>query len=108
MFQEMLSNKLFVTLAALTVFNVVLVLGGNYALDRTADRVVERLEKNYSPSPYGPGFDPDKVEPAVKGFMMQTHDQGTQVAFEAVSSVDSALEPAQFDVAWEAERGFTP
>jgi hypothetical protein len=36
-------------------------LGGNFLLDKIADRVIQRLQKEYSPSPYGPGFDPDKI-----------------------------------------------
>jgi hypothetical protein len=36
--------------------------GCNMLLDRIADRVIEKLEKDYSPSPYGPGINPDKVD----------------------------------------------
>lgn len=35
---------------------------GGMVLDRLADKVIERMEKPYSPSPYGPGLDPDKVD----------------------------------------------
>ena len=35
---------------------------GNVFVDFVADRVIEKLEKDYSPSPYGPGIDPDKVD----------------------------------------------
>jgi hypothetical protein len=41
---------------------VVVAVIGNVFVDFTADRVIEKLEKDYSPSPYGPGIDPDKVD----------------------------------------------
>lgn len=33
--------------------------------NRVADQVIEKLQKNYTPGPYAPGFDPDKVNPNV-------------------------------------------
>jgi hypothetical protein len=30
--------------------------------DHVADKVVIKLQKSYSPSPYGPGLDPDKID----------------------------------------------
>lgn len=30
--------------------------------DKIADAVVRKLEKDYCPSPYGPGIDPDKID----------------------------------------------
>tara|TARA_Y100000034_G_scaffold130673_1_gene189683 strand:- start:1386 stop:1709 length:324 start_codon:yes stop_codon:yes gene_type:complete len=35
--------------------------GGDFFVDKVADRVIEKLQKPYGPSPYGPGFDPDKI-----------------------------------------------
>ena len=35
---------------------------GGLFMDRLADKVIERMEKPYSPSPYGPGLDPDKLD----------------------------------------------
>lgn len=37
-------------------------VGGKILIDKTADRVIEKIYKEYSPSPYGPGVDPDKVD----------------------------------------------
>ena len=31
-------------------------------VDAVASRVEERILQKYSPSPYGPGFDPDKID----------------------------------------------
>lgn len=30
--------------------------------DEIADVMIKKLQKDYSPSPYGPGIDPDKVD----------------------------------------------
>jgi hypothetical protein len=46
----------------LTVSMFVMFVGGNFVLDKVADRVIQRLQRDYSPSPYGPGFDPDKID----------------------------------------------
>lgn len=31
--------------------------------DKAADKVILRLQREYTPGPYAPGFDPDKVNP---------------------------------------------
>jgi len=46
----------------LTGFLVVVGLSKDYLIDKLADRVIEKLQKPYSPSPYGPGVDPDKLD----------------------------------------------
>jgi len=33
-----------------------------YLVDKVADRVIQKLQTEYSPSPYGPGIDPDKLD----------------------------------------------
>jgi hypothetical protein len=58
---DLKSNKLFWVLVAVTAFNVGALLFGKVVIDRAADRVIQKLQKEYSPSPYGPGIDPDKV-----------------------------------------------
>ena len=37
-----------------------LVIESHY--EKIADVVVKKLQKDYSPSPYGPGIDPDKID----------------------------------------------
>jgi len=41
----------------------VLFLGGGKITDKIADKVIEKLHKEYTPGPYGPSFDPDKIDP---------------------------------------------
>jgi hypothetical protein len=60
---NLLDNKLVWLVAFMTVFNVGMFLGFKVLVNKTADQVIQKLQKDYSPSPYGPGFDPDKVSP---------------------------------------------
>lgn len=57
-----INNKFFWVVVALTGFMLVVGVGGKFFVDRVADVVVEKLKKKYSPSPYGPGLDPDKID----------------------------------------------
>ena len=57
-----LNNKFFWIVAALTGVMLVIGIGGKLFVDKVADVVVEKLKKEYSPSPYGPGIDPDKID----------------------------------------------
>ena len=61
MIEELKNKKFLWAIAALTVFNVSIYLFSPLIVDIVADRVIEKLEREYSPSPYGPGIDPDKV-----------------------------------------------
>ena len=41
---------------------LLVVVGGNFFINKIADRVIVKLQKDYSPSPYSPGLDPDRIE----------------------------------------------
>ena len=45
----------------LTVFNFLLFLFSKVIIEKAAERAIQKLQKEYSPSPYGPGIDPDKI-----------------------------------------------
>lgn len=64
--QEIVKNKMVLIVAAFLALNVCIFFGGNIIVNRAADKVMERLQKDYSPSPYGPGIDPDRVNPLAK------------------------------------------
>jgi hypothetical protein len=57
-----INNKLFYVVMALTIAMLVVGVGGSLIVNRVADVVIEKLQKEYSPSPYGPGIDPDKID----------------------------------------------
>jgi hypothetical protein len=46
----------------LAVVFLFLVLGNKIVIDKVADRVIQKLQREYSPSPFAPGFDPDKID----------------------------------------------
>jgi hypothetical protein len=68
--KEILEKKLFwvfLTLCFLMVFTILFSNKiVNYTIekhyDQIAEAVVKKLQKQYSPSPYGPGIDPDKID----------------------------------------------
>jgi hypothetical protein len=68
--KEILDKNLFwvfLTLCFLMIFTVLFSNKiVNYTIekhyDQIADAVVKKLQKQYSPSPYGPGIDPDKID----------------------------------------------
>ena len=63
MLKDLAENKLLWVAIVIGVLLVGGVVCGPYLMDRLTDRVIERLLKEYSPGPYSPGFDPDKVDP---------------------------------------------
>lgn len=60
-----MQNKLLIIIATLSFLLLSVLLGGNLILDKVADRVVQKLKRDYVPGPYDPGFDPDKVNPSL-------------------------------------------
>lgn len=67
---NLLNNKLFwvfIVFCFLTSFTVLfsnkivnLAIQNHY--DEIADVIIKKLQKEYSPSPYGPGLNPDKID----------------------------------------------
>ena len=92
-------NKVFWVLVIITAFNITLLGAGTLLIDKIADRVIKKLKADYSPSPYGPGIDPDKVNPDV--FKTNKADLKNRDA-----------KPVKIETSWreefERERGVTP
>ena len=66
------------------------VILGEVFMGRLTDKVIERMEKPYSPSPYGPGLDPDQLD----GFRATIEEEGKSVSFDE----------AAWTKRWEASR----
>lgn len=106
--EDILKKPLFWFVAVLTLFNLCIFVVGKVVIDKAADRVIEKLEKEYSPSPYGPGLDPDLVDVnAIKQrrLYMELSRRGDDM------SSDSLIESKVFEsdkwlTEWEADRGF--
>jgi len=60
---DLKKNKLFWVAIIFAVLNFGGFFVSKFVISKTTDKVIEKLQKEYSPSPYGPGLDPDKVDP---------------------------------------------
>ncbi len=70
-----MNNNIVVILVVFALVFGGLYVGGNLVIDKVCDRVIEKLQREYSPGPYHPGFDPDKVNP---DFFRQQQQQQPQ------------------------------
>lgn len=78
-------------------------------VDKVSDSVIEKLEREYAPGPYAPGFDPDRVDP--NRYRKQVN-YPQQTSFQEEAVVDHSLTselPNRFDVDqwrsdWEDQR----
>jgi hypothetical protein len=67
---DILNKKLFWLVVGLAMFLFFLNIFSDKIVDKIverhykeiADEVVKKLQKEYCPSPYGPGIDPDKID----------------------------------------------
>ena len=60
--KDLFDNKLFVPVATALLVGLVLLAANRVVVDKVADRVIQKLQRDYSPSPFSPGFDPDKID----------------------------------------------
>ena len=108
---DLLKNKLFWVVAIVTLMNMSFFVIGKIVIDKAADSVIERLEKDYSPSPYGPGFDPDRVD-VVRQLVheLKKYNENGQVHERTTSrELSDMIEDAdKWRVSWEKERGANP
>jgi len=59
---DIFKNKTLLVVVILAGITLFFGVSNKYFINKIADRVIEKLQKDYSPSPYGPGLDPDKVD----------------------------------------------
>lgn len=52
----------FLIIFTLTFSNKIINIAIQNHYNEIADAMIKKLQKEYSPSPYGPGIDPDKVD----------------------------------------------
>jgi len=111
---ELKNNKMFWVLIVVTIFNVGAFLLGKVVIDKAADRVIQKLEKEYSPSPYGPGFDPDRVKPdafkgAKKFFEMRTKGDPQKTVGGPTTTLQERIKASDvWREEFEKERGASP
>jgi hypothetical protein len=117
---ELKNNKMFWALIAVTVCNIGAFFIGKVVVDKAADRVIQKLQKEYSPgnSPYGPTLDPDKLNPdalkATKNYFELRKQRPSTVFFD--ESLRAGWEPRHgaaqeadtWREQWEKSRGVNP
>jgi hypothetical protein len=62
MVEVMANNKALIIVGVSLVAVLILSVGFNILVDAVSDRVIHKIYKEYSPSPYGPGVDPDRLD----------------------------------------------
>jgi len=115
--ENLLKNKLVWMAGLLVMFNVLFFVGSKVIVEKAADAVINKLEKEYSPSPYGPGFDPDKVTPETvrRRALLQDYidskngEQALYLEGDHSNPTFAKMKAAdEWRAGWEQERGFNP
>lgn len=96
---EFKNNKLFYSIIIFTILNFLFFFASGFIIHKTTDKVIEKLQKEYSPSPYGPGLDPDKVE---------KDNFKKQKAYLQKEESEKLIDNAIWRQEWEKDRGFNP
>jgi hypothetical protein len=91
-------SVLFWVVIGFTALNLSAFLFSKYIVHQTTQRVLEKLQKEYSPSPYGPGFDPDKMN--LDGLKQPAPGGAIPVAFT------EGQQDAEWEADWDKQRGF--
>lgn len=94
--QNFKNNKILIALVIITSVNLLFFVFGKFFMEKITNNVIEKLQKEYSPSPYGPGFDPDKVDPRI--FEKTSHD-----ILNNYGSITNHF----WRQSWEIDRGFS-
>ena len=94
---DLKNNKLFIVLIVATLLNAFFFFGSKFIIEKTANKVIEKLQKDYSPSPYGPGIDPDKINP---------NNVRRQLEIELLKKQDNQADKSVWRHVWEQDRGF--
>jgi hypothetical protein len=64
------------------VLIVALAIQSYILTERITNKVIQKLQKEYGPSPYGPGFDPDKIGPPLQAPAKTTVPDDWKVGWE--------------------------
>ena len=122
MSNDLMKNWVFWLLIAITAINVGGFLVGKVVINKITNQVIEKLQKEYSPSPYGPGLDPDKVPGTMQQNRAiyleltprnQPQSQSEDGPYSRISTFErppatgtDLQDDAEWRRNWERERGF--
>ena len=118
---EIKDNKMLWVLIAFVLINTFVFFVGKVFVSKVSDSVIQKLKKDYSPSPYGPGFDPDKMGSGAfktsEYFNIKDQETTDKIIEKiAVSKKDETKSMIQeivkegdiWRTSWEKEGGFIP
>ena len=62
-FEELKKNKVAWFVGGMLIFNIIAFFISGVLVEKTADKVISKLQKEYSPAkpPYGPGINPNQI-----------------------------------------------
>lgn len=92
----MKDNKFFWIMICLTLAVLLIGFGNRILVDRVADQVILKLQKDYCPSPFGPGLDPDKIDP--DKIIKKDKPKAFKTTFQEKEK------PVEWDINWEKQR----
>lgn len=83
-----------------------LFVGKTYVVKGLSKAVVEELKRTYTPGPYQPGFDPDKIDPKVFQQNTQPNVVQTQRFQDLPPPVTAPYleQPQNWNQMWESQR----
>jgi hypothetical protein len=107
--EGILKKPIFLVISVLMFVNVGVYVVGKIVVEKVTENVIKKLQKEYSPSPYGPGFNPDLV--AGEAFNTSANQERLYMELstigETVSLKENFVEESdQWLVDWEVDRGF--
>lgn len=106
-----IKNKLVWIVSVFVLLNIFAFVGFRLVVNKASDRVIDKLQKDYSPSPYGPGIDPDKADPETlkndKYYLQLKQGASHSEAIMSQSVYDKVRQADLWREQWEKERGFS-
>jgi len=114
--ESIMNNKLLWIVIALGVVLVGVFVGGPILIDRISQKVINKMQKEYSPGPYAPGFDPDRIDPRFFQGQPKSPPPGwtpptspsTSPSFGSIATPkrgDTLPSPDEWNKMWEKYRG---
>jgi hypothetical protein len=102
---DLLRNKLIWVVGIILLFNLSLFAFTKVIAAKVKAEVISELQKDYSPSPYGPGLDPDKTQASYFELRKTSSNNLNSELISANALMNQ--EALVWRGNWEADRGFS-
>lgn len=91
-----INKNLMFAVVLLIAVGATIFVGGKVFVDKVAEKVIDKLQRDYTPGPYQPGFDPDKVD---SNFFNKNQPKKQQPKYGR-----SEIDPQSFNRIWDDYR----